>query len=48
MAKSIQELAEKFLENSQERDFKPLYERIKPGLLNHCKSILIDTEVLGR
>ena len=45
MAKSIQELAEKFLENSQERDFKPLYERIKPGLLNHCKSILIDTEV---
>jgi RNA polymerase sigma-70 factor (ECF subfamily) len=45
MAKSIQELAEKFLETSQEKDFKSLYDRIKPGLLNHCKSILIDEEV---
>jgi len=30
---------------SQEKDFKSLYDRIKPGLLNHCKSILIDEEV---
>lgn len=45
MAKSIQELAEKFLQTSQEKDFKSLYDRIKPGLLNHCKSILIDEEV---
>lgn len=45
MAKSIQELAEKFLTTSQEKDFKSLYDRIKPGLLNHCKSILIDEEV---
>lgn len=45
MAKSIQELAEKFLETSQEKDFKFLYDRIKPGLLNHCKSILINEEV---
>ena len=45
MAKSIQELAEKFLETSLEKDFKYLYDRIKPGLLNHCKSILIDEEV---
>ena len=45
MAKSIQELAEKFLMTSQEKDFKSLYDRIKPGLLNHCKSILIDEEV---
>lgn len=45
MAKSIQELAEKFLQSTQEKDFKSLYDRIKPGLLNHCKSILIDEEV---
>ena len=45
MAKSIQELAEKFLETTLEKDFKCLYDRIKPGLLNHCKSILIDEEV---
>lgn len=45
MAKSIQELAERFLETSLEKDFKYLYDRIKPGLLNHCKSILIDEEV---
>jgi len=45
MAKSIQELAEKFLTTNQEKDFKSLYDRIKPGLLNHCKSILIDEEV---
>lgn len=45
MAKSIQELAERFLKSSLEKDFKSLYDRIKPGLLNHCKSILIDEEV---
>lgn len=45
MAKSIQELAERFLQTSQEKDFKSLYDRIKPGLLNHCKSILIDEEI---
>lgn len=45
MAKSIQELAEVFLKTSQEKDFKSLYDRIKPGLLNHCKSILVDEEV---
>lgn len=45
MAKSIQELAEKFLETTLEKDFKYLYDRIKPGLLNHCKSILIDEEI---
>jgi len=33
MAKSIQELAEKFLQTTQEKDFKSLYDRIKPGLL---------------
>ena len=45
MANSIQELAEKFLQTTHEKDFKFLYDRIKPGLLNHCKSILIDDEI---
>lgn len=45
MAKTIQELAERFLETSREDDFKDLYDRIKPGLYNHCKSILVDEEV---
>jgi RNA polymerase sigma-70 factor (ECF subfamily) len=45
MAKTIQELAEKFLETSSEKDFKSLYDRIKPGLLNHCRSILIEEEI---
>lgn len=45
MAKSIQEQAEKFLRTREEKDFKTLYDRIKPGLLNHCKSILIDEEI---
>ena len=45
MAKSIQELAERFLKTSREEDFKDLYDRIKPGLYNHCKTILVDEEV---
>jgi RNA polymerase sigma-70 factor (ECF subfamily) len=45
MAKTIQELAERFLETNQEKDFKSLYDRIKPGLLNHCRSILIEEEI---
>jgi len=45
MAKTIQELAETFLQTSQEKDFKYLYDRIKPGLLNHCRSILIEEEI---
>ena len=44
MAKNIQELAEAFLKSSDEKDFIDLYKRLKPGLLNHCRSILIDEE----
>ena len=42
--KNIQELAESFMRTSSDKDFVELYKRIKPGLLNHCKSILIDTD----
>lgn len=42
--KKIQELAESFIISSSEKDFVELYKRIKPGLLNHCKSILIEQE----
>jgi RNA polymerase sigma-70 factor (ECF subfamily) len=43
-AKNIQELAESFIQTSSEKDFVELYKRIKPGLLNHCKSILVEQE----
>ena len=43
-AKNIQELAESFMKTSSEKDFVELYKRIKPGLLNHCKSILPEQE----
>jgi RNA polymerase sigma factor (sigma-70 family) len=42
--KNIQELAESFMRSSSEKDFVELYKRIKPGLLNHCKSILMEQE----
>lgn len=45
MSKNIQELAENFLTSSAEKDFKKLYDRLKPGLLNHCKAILVDMEI---
>jgi RNA polymerase sigma factor (sigma-70 family) len=41
---NIQELAESFMRTSSEKDFVELYKRIKPGLLNHCKSILVEQE----
>jgi RNA polymerase sigma-70 factor (ECF subfamily) len=41
-AKNIQELAESFMRTSSEKDFVELYKRIKPGILNHCKSILVE------
>jgi RNA polymerase sigma factor (sigma-70 family) len=43
-AKNIQELAESFMRTSSEKDFVELYKRIKPGLLNHCRSILPEQE----
>lgn len=45
MSKNIQELAENYLQTASDRDFKKLYDRLKPGLLNHCKRILIDEEI---
>jgi len=45
MSKNIQELADNFLKTSNEKDFKKLYDRLKPGLLNHCRAILVDEEV---
>ena len=42
--KNIQELAESFMRTSSEKDFVELYKRIKPGLLNHCKSILVEQD----
>ena len=45
MSKNIQELAENYLKSSTEKDFKHLYDRLKPGLLNHCRAILVDEEI---
>jgi RNA polymerase sigma factor (sigma-70 family) len=41
---NIQKLAQSFIQSGSDTDFVNLYYRIKPGLLNHCKSILADEE----
>lgn len=43
--KNIQVLANNFIKLRNEKSFKVLYERIKPGILNHCYGILKDTEL---
>lgn len=43
--KNIQVLAESFIRTKGEREFRPLYERVKPGVLNHCYGILKDFEL---
>lgn len=43
--KNIQVLAENFIRTRDEREFNPLYERVKPGILNHCYNILKDFEL---
>ena len=43
--KNIQVLANNFIETKDERSFKSLYERVKPGVLNHCYGILKDPEL---
>lgn len=43
--KNIQVLAENFIEKRDDRSFKFLYERVKPGVLNHCYTILKDLEL---
>ena len=37
-------LAENFIEKRDDRSFKFLYERVKPGVLNHCYTILKDLD----
>ena len=48
MSKNIQELAQNFLTSASEKDFKKLYDRLKPGLLNHCRSILIAEDAVSK
>ena len=43
--KNIQVLAENFIKTKNEREFNPLYERVRPGVLNHCYAILKDFEL---
>lgn len=43
--KNIQVLAENFIRTRNEKEFNPLYERVKPGVLNHCYNILKDFEL---
>ena len=45
MSKNIQVLAERYLQSSNDKDFKSLYDRLKPGLLNHCRRILVDEDI---
>lgn len=43
--KNIQVLADRFIESRDERSFKTLYERVRPGILNHCYGVLKDMEL---
>lgn len=42
MKKTIQDIAEKYLETSSSRDFTHLYNRVQPGLHHQCKKIIVD------
>jgi RNA polymerase sigma-70 factor, ECF subfamily len=42
---NIQRLAENFITSKSERNFRLLFERLKPGLTNHCYGILKDMEL---
>jgi RNA polymerase sigma-70 factor (ECF subfamily) len=42
---NIQKLAEEFILSKSERSFQKLFERLKPGLTNHCFVILKDIEL---
>ncbi len=43
--KNIQVLAENFISQRDNKTFKILYDRIRPGVLNHCYTILKDIEL---
>ncbi len=43
--KNIQRLAEDFITTKSDKSFKNLFERLKPGVSNHCFLILKDSEL---
>ncbi len=43
--KNIQVLAENFIQGKDDTSFKFLFDRLKPGVLNHCFTILDDMEL---
>jgi len=43
--KNIQKLADEFIATPSDKNFKNLYDRLRPGLLNHCITILIDRDL---
>ena len=43
--KNIQKLAEDFITAKNDKNFKVLFERLRPGILNHCYLILKDQEL---
>ena len=43
--KNIQRLAEDFILSRDDKSFKFLFERLRPGILNHCFLILKDQEL---
>ena len=42
---NIQKLALFFIEEKTDKKFKDLYERLRPGLMNHCITILKDVDL---
>lgn len=45
MEKNIQKLAEDFMESKTDRSFQPLFDRLRPGVLNHCFLIVKENEL---
>jgi RNA polymerase sigma-70 factor (ECF subfamily) len=45
MEKNIQKLAEDFMEARSDREFQPLFDRLRPGVLNHCFLIVKENEL---
>lgn len=43
--KNIQKLAEDFISSRCDKAFRPLFERLRPGILNHCFLILKEHEL---
>lgn len=45
MEKNIQKLAEDFMETRADKQFQPLFDRLRPGVLNHCFLIMKENEL---